>query len=100
MENLQRQENLSYRFGAFSQNKRARHALVCDVPVPMLSFKTTKTPAIMTSPYFTFEAEHITMQDHENVDKNDFSFDHHQIIEGLEISVSDPTVVAPLLINR
>ena len=98
MENLQRQENLSYRFGAFSQNKRARHALVCDVPAPMLSFKTAKTPAIH-SPYFTFEAEHITMEDHENVDKNNFSFDHHQIIEGLEISVSDPTV-APLLINR
>ena len=98
MENLQRQENLRYRFGACSQ-KLARHALVCDVPAPMQTFQIAKTPAIMTSPYFTCQAEHITMQDHENVDKNDFSFDHHQIIECLEISASDPTV-APLLINR
>ena len=85
---------VDFRFGA-CQEKRARHAL-CEVPIPVQTLQMAKTPlAVTTSPCFTFQAEHIAMQDHENVDKNDFSFDHHQIIEGLELTVSEPTV-API----
>ena len=89
---------MCFRFGACNE-KRARHALECEVPIPVQTLQMAKTAAIRTSPTFTFQAEHIAMHDHENVEKNDFSFDHHQIIEGLEVTVSEPTV-APTKINE
>ena len=67
----------------------------------MQTLQVSKTPlAVTTAPCFTFQAEHIAIQDHENVDKNDFSFDHNQIIEGLELSVSEPTVADIKIIDK